>query len=501
MDRRGLRLHSPTTARRPARSDRQRAVRAPRRSWSTRSSTGATTAPPHPVARDDRLRDPRQGPHHAPPRRARGAARHLLGPGQPPVIEHLKQPRRHRGRAHAGAPVHPRPPAARARPAQLLGLQLDRLPRAAQRLRQLRPAGPAGAGVQADGEDPARRRHRGDPRRRLQPHRRGQRPGPDAVASRASTTRPTTGSTRRPAPLRRLHRHRQQPEHAPPARAAADHGQPALLGERDARRRLPLRPGRHPRPRAARRRQALVVLRPHPAGPGRQPGEADRRAVGRRRGRLPGRQLPAAVVGVERQVPRRGPRLLAGRRPHRRRVRLPLHRQLRPLRVHRAHARRPASTSSPPTTGSPLADLVSYDDKHNEANGEDNRDGTDDNRSWNCGVEGPTDDAEILALRAPPAAQPPRAPCSCPRACRCCSAATRSAAPSGGNNNAYAQDNEISWFDWDARRHRPARVHAPADAACAATTPCSGAASGSRAGRSWASGPTTSSGSPPRARP
>ena len=49
--------------------------------------------------------------------------------------------------------------------------------------------------------------------------------------------------------------------------------------------------------------------------------------------------------------------------------------------------------------GFTLADLVSYNEKHNEANGEDNRDGTDDNRSWNCGVEGPTDDPEIIALR------------------------------------------------------------------------------------------------------
>jgi glycogen operon protein len=49
--------------------------------------------------------------------------------------------------------------------------------------------------------------------------------------------------------------------------------------------------------------------------------------------------------------------------------------------------------------GFTLRDLVSYNEKHNEANGEDNRDGTDDNRSWNCGVEGETDDPEIRALR------------------------------------------------------------------------------------------------------
>src|SRR4029077_18058449 len=50
--------------------------------------------------------------------------------------------------------------------------------------------------------------------------------------------------------------------------------------------------------------------------------------------------------------------------------------------------------------GFTLADLVSYNNKHNEANGEDNRDGTNDNRSWNCGVEGPSDDPEIIELRA-----------------------------------------------------------------------------------------------------
>ena len=56
--------------------------------------------------------------------------------------------------------------------------------------------------------------------------------------------------------------------------------------------------------------------------------------------------------------------------------------------------------------GFTLTDLVSYDDKHNEANGEDNRDGTDDNRSWNCGVEGPTDDRGRHRAAPPPAPQP-----------------------------------------------------------------------------------------------
>ena len=65
------------------------------------------------------------------------------------------------------------------------------------------------------------------------------------------------------------------------------------------------------------------------------------------------------------------------------------------------HGRRPRASINFVTAhdGFTLADLVSYNHKHNEANLEDNRDGTDDNSSWNCGVEGPTDDPAILALR------------------------------------------------------------------------------------------------------
>ena len=66
----------------------------------------------------------------------------------------------------------------------------------------------------------------------------------------------------------------------------------------------------------------------------------------------------------------------------------------------RSGSRSRASTSSPATTASRSQDLVSYDDKHNEANGEENRDGADDNASWNCGVEGPTDDPAVEALRS-----------------------------------------------------------------------------------------------------
>jgi isoamylase len=97
--------------------------------------------------------------------------------------------------------------------------------------------------------------------------------------------------------------------------------------------------------------------------------------------------------------------------------------------------------------GFTLRDLVSYNDKHNEANGEDNRDGTDDNRSWNCGVEGPTDDPAVLALRE--------------RQSRAMLATLllsfgvpmmlggdEMGRTQAGNNNAYCQDNEITWLDW-----------------------------------------------------
>ncbi|HEV2920161.1 MAG TPA: glycogen debranching enzyme, partial [Actinomycetota bacterium] len=97
--------------------------------------------------------------------------------------------------------------------------------------------------------------------------------------------------------------------------------------------------------------------------------------------------------------------------------------------------------------GFTLRDLVSYDRKHNEANGEGDRDGTDDNRSWNCGVEGPTDDPEILALRA----RQSRALLTTlllSFGVPLLLGGDELGRSQGGNNNAYCQDNPISWFDW-----------------------------------------------------
>jgi isoamylase len=98
--------------------------------------------------------------------------------------------------------------------------------------------------------------------------------------------------------------------------------------------------------------------------------------------------------------------------------------------------------------GFTLADLVAYNDKHNEANGEGNNDGTTDNRSWNCGAEGPTDDAEVLALRW---RQKRNFLVSLllSQGIPMLLGGDEQGRSQQGNNNAYAQDNEISWFDWE----------------------------------------------------
>ena len=98
--------------------------------------------------------------------------------------------------------------------------------------------------------------------------------------------------------------------------------------------------------------------------------------------------------------------------------------------------------------GFTLQDLVSYNHKHNQANGEDNRDGTDNNRSWNCGVEGPTDDPIANALRA----QQKRnlmATLFLSQGVPMLLAGDAIGHTQQGNNNAYCQDNEISWINWD----------------------------------------------------
>ncbi|TML49441.1 MAG: glycogen debranching protein GlgX [Actinobacteria bacterium] len=97
--------------------------------------------------------------------------------------------------------------------------------------------------------------------------------------------------------------------------------------------------------------------------------------------------------------------------------------------------------------GFTLRDLVSYDSKHNDANLEDNRDGSDDNRSWNCGVEGPTDDREVNELRARQQRNFLMSlllSIGVPMVL----SGDESGRTQRGNNNAYCQDNELSWLSW-----------------------------------------------------
>jgi isoamylase len=97
--------------------------------------------------------------------------------------------------------------------------------------------------------------------------------------------------------------------------------------------------------------------------------------------------------------------------------------------------------------GFTLADLVTYNDKHNEANLEDNQDGADDNRSWNCGAEGPTDDPEINSLRS----RQQRnflTTLFLSQGVPMLVGGDENGRSQGGNNNGYCQDNEISWLSW-----------------------------------------------------
>jgi glycogen operon protein len=98
--------------------------------------------------------------------------------------------------------------------------------------------------------------------------------------------------------------------------------------------------------------------------------------------------------------------------------------------------------------GFTLNDWASYNDKHNEANGEDNRDGNSSNRSWNCGVEGPTEDKAILALRGRQKRNM-LATLLLAQGTPMLLGGDEFGRTQLGNNNAYCQDSDISWFDWN----------------------------------------------------
>ncbi|MGQ0481310.1 MAG: glycogen debranching protein GlgX [Pseudonocardia sp.] len=122
--------------------------------------------------------------------------------------------------------------------------------------------------------------------------------------------------------------------------------------------------------------------------------------------------------------------------------------------LYEADGRRPHASINFVTAhdGFTLADLTAYNDKHNEDNGEDNRDGESHNRSWNCGVEGPTEDGKVVALRERQRRNM-LATLLLSQGVPMIAHGDELARTQGGNNNVYCQDNEISWVDWDNARH------------------------------------------------
>ena len=305
---------------------------------------------------------------------------------------------------------------------------------------------------------------------------------------------------RRSALLHGLHRHRQQPEHAPPARAAADHGLAALLGDWRCTSTASASTSRRRWRASSRRRPAVGVLRSRPAGSGRQPGEAHRRARGTsataairsatsRRCGPSGTASTATRCAISGAASRRRWREFAsrltgssdlyattGRRPLRQH-------QLR-HRARRLHAARPG--------------LVQREAQRGERRGEPRRRDRTTARGT-AAPKGRSDDPDVQRAARPPDAQLPRHAAAARRACRCWSRGDELGRTQRGNNNAYCQDNELSWVRLGARRPRAARVRAPADPRCAASIRSSAVAAGSRAGRCAAPMWPTSPGSRPTA--
>ena len=368
---------------------------------------GQRPAAGHPVPPFGDLRGPRQGPDHGShpdvPEDLRGT---YAGIGHP-VIDRLPDGAgRHRDRADAGAPVRPRP--APGRPGHERTTGATTRSASSRRTTATRPAGNLGQQVQ-EFRGMVKALHAAGIEVILDVvynhTAEGNHLGPTLSLPRHRQRRLLPTRRRRPAALHGLHRLRQQPQRAQSADAAADHGFAAVLGDRDARRRVPVRPGRDPGPRVLRGRPAVHVLRGGAAGPGRQHGQADRRAVGRR-ARAATRWAASLRCGPSGTASSATPSAISGAASRRRWASSPAGLS-GSADLYQDDGRRPVASINFVTChdGFTLADLVAYNDKHNEANGEDNRDGESHNRSWNCGVEGPTDDQDDPRAARPATAQ------------------------------------------------------------------------------------------------
>ena len=250
---------------------------------------------------------------------------------------------------------------------------------------------------------------------------------------------------REPRALRQRRWLRQHLALRPSRRHPSRHGQLARLGATRRRRWVPLRSRRHAGAARRRLRSPGSLARGDRAGPGAASSENDCRALGHRPRRLSLRTISAALERMERSFPRRHAKILAGRWRYGRGAGVGAGR----LAPTSAKFDRPTKSVNFITAhdGFTLADLVAYERKHNEANGEQNRDGTDCNYSWNNGAEGPTDDEEIRALRR----RDQRnllATLFSARGLPMLAMGAECGHSQNGNNNAYAQDNSLTWLDW-----------------------------------------------------
>ena len=372
----------------------------------------------------------------------RGAARHLRRPDAPPGGRLYPRPRRHRGRAAADPRLRRRQLSGRQGPAQLLGLQHDRLLRAAAALSVRAPTSTSSRRWWRDSTTPASRSSwtwsTTTPPRATNSARR--------CRSRASTTPPiigwrrtgaTTSTTPAPATpsICRIQRVLQMVTDSlrywaqemqvdgfrfdlATILAREPYGFDEGGGFLDACRQDPVLS------------QVKLIAEPWDCGPGGyqvghfSPGWAEWNDRFRD-------TVRAFWKGDEGKLAEFGTRLSAS------------------ADLFNKRGRKPWASVNFVTAhdGFTLNDLVSYNDKHNEANGEDNRDGHSHNLSWNHGVEGPTDDPEIRELRFRQMRNL-LATVLLSHGTPMMLAGDEFGRTQQGNNNAYAQDNEISWLDW-----------------------------------------------------
>ena len=218
------------------------------------------------------------------------------------------------------------------------------------------------------------------------------------------------------------------------------------MGRGNARGRISVRSRVRACAQSRGRKHAASFPPSYPAGPDSFERETYCGTVGRWRRRLSGRKFSCAVVGMEWKISRQRSQFWKGDEG---RIGEMGYRLTGSPDLYQHNGRRPYASINFVTAhdGFTLNDLVSYNDKHNEANGDGNKDGDNNNLSWNCGAEGPTEDPQINALRE----RQRRnflTTLFLSQGVPMLSGGDEWGRSQTGNNNAYCQDNEISWFNW-----------------------------------------------------